>query len=211
MIRRVVAAALLAAALAACQTSGPTAQPSGGPTSSGARPSATAEIIPTLGPPPSPTPPDETSPVLLDPTVLDFLPETIGDVAVVESVDEATQALTSPDLDKIASALDAAVAVDTASGNLVYAWVVRLRPNRLTDAIYRDWRTSYDEGACSDGGMIGPAEATIDGRSVYVTTCTLGMRTYHVWLKDQGILISASAIGEGSFGEQLLDNLRVPA
>jgi hypothetical protein len=46
---------------------------------------------------------------------------------------------------------------------------------------------------------------------VYITSCTQGLRTYHVWLTDQGILISASAIGDANFGEQLMDNLRVPS
>jgi hypothetical protein len=37
------------------------------------------------------------------------------------------------------------------------------------------------------------------------------MHTYHVFLKDLGVVISASAVGPGRFGEQLLDTLRVPA
>ena len=36
------------------------------------------------------------------------------------------------------------------------------------------------------------------------------MHTYHVWLAEQNILISASAIGEGRFGEELLKGLRLP-
>lgn len=165
----------------------------------------------TIGPPPSPTPPDETSPVVLDPTVLAFLPADVGGIALTESVDEATQALADPSLLRIATAVDAAVAVDTGNGNLVYAWVVRLRPDKLTDTIYGQWRDSYDEGACTGaGGDVHRAEATIDDRTVYITTCTTGLRTYHLWLKDQAILISASAVGDGNFGELLMDNLRVP-
>ena len=213
MIRPGAAAALVAGLLAACQAAPPGAT----------APSTTQEVglpgsvqslepVVTLGPPPSPTPPDETSPVALDPSVLVFLPESVGGVPVTESADEATQAFADPSLPRIASAMDAGVAVDAGNGNLVYAWVVRLRPGEFSDAIYQQWRDSYDEGACSGaGGVVGRAEATMDDRTVYITSCVQSLRAYHVWLKDQGILISASAIGDGRFGELLMDNLRVPA
>ena len=210
MGRRGVATLALAASLVAACQAGTTA-PSGG-TSPGIGASPSPDAVPTLGPPPSPRGSDETSPLVLDPTVLDLLPETVGGIALGESVEEATQALTDPALPRIASAVDAAVAADTASGNLVYAWVVRLRPNAFSDATFREWRDSYDEGACSGPtGIIGRAQATIDDRTVYVTSCTQGLRTYHLWLEQQAILISASAIGGGRFGEALMDNLRVPA
>lgn len=70
----------------------------------------------------------------------------------------------------------------------------------------------YDQGACTaGGGVIGNAEATLGGRQVFITSCVGGMHTYHVFLQDQGIVISASAIGEGRFGEKLITNLRVPS
>jgi hypothetical protein len=205
-----MAVALAAAVFAACQTGGPTASEAT-PGASGA--AAGSDAGPeTLGPPPSPTAPDETSAVTLDPTVLAFLPKDVNGIPVTESVDEATQALTDPSLPKIATSMDAAVAVDTGGGNLVYAWVVRLRPDKLTDDTYRQWRDSYDEGACSGaGGVTGHAEAAIDDRTVYITSCVQGLRAYHVWLKDQAILISASATGDDRFGELLVDNLRVPS
>jgi hypothetical protein len=210
--QRVAAASCLALIVAACQSSPPTESPrtTDGASLPGGFPSAEPPV--TLGPPPSPTPPDETSPVALDPTVLAFLPESVAGMPVTESVDEATQALADASLPTIASAVDAGVAVDAGNGNLVYAWVVRVRPDKFSDVIYGQWRDSYDEGACSGaGGVVRRAEATIAGRTVYITSCVQGLRTYHVWLKDQGILISASAIGDGKFGELLMANLRVPA
>ena len=210
MTRRVgPAVALLAVLVAACQTGGPTGTPgvagSGGPGGD-----TSPDPLSTLGPPPSPTPPDGTSAVTLDPTTLAFLPERVNGIPVTESIDEATQALGDESLARIATSMDAGVAVDMGTGNLVYAWVVRLRPDKLTDEIYRQWRDSYDDGACRGaGGVTGNAEATIDDRTVYITSCVQGLRTYHVWLKEQGVLISASATGDARFGELLMDNLRV--
>jgi hypothetical protein len=209
VIRGIAAGAILVAFVAACQTAGPIAT-RGDAASSGVA-AATDEAPPTLGAPPSPTPPDETSAVTLDPTALAFLPEAVNGIPMTESIDEAAQALDDPSLPKIATSVDAAVAVDAGSGNLVYAWVVRLRPDKFTDEIYRQWRDSYDEGACSGaGGKTGNAEATMDDRTVYVGSCVQGLHTYHVWLKDQGVLISASAIGDARFGELLMDDLRLP-
>ncbi len=212
-IARGVTIACLGAMLAACQPSTNRATSPDGSGGSGIG-DATPSLMPpeTIGAPPSPTPPDETTPVSLDNTLLAYLPSAVADVPVTESIDEATQALNDPALPKIATAMDLGVAVDAGSGNLVSAWVVRLRTDKFTDAIYQQWRDSYDEGACAGaGGVVGRAEATIDERTVYITSCTASVRAYHVWLQDPGILISASAIGDGKFGELLMDNLQVPS
>jgi hypothetical protein len=204
--------AALVTLIAACQTTLPDASSTAGSGAIGLGPTASPEPPPAFGPLASPMPPDVTTPVVLDPTLLGFLPPTVGGIAIMESVDEATDALDDPALPLIATAMDAGVAVDAANGNLVVAWVVRLRPDRFTDGIYQQWRDSYDEGACAAaGGALGRAEATIDERTVYITSCVAGLRAYHVWLQDAGILISASAIGEANLGEQLMGNLQVPA
>ena len=206
--RLAAGASLVAAALlAACSTNpqNPTLDPAASPGLGG--PSAPAL---TIGPPPSPTPPDDTVPMVIDPALLGYLPVSIDDVAVDEDIDEAAVALSDPALSRIASALDAGVAVR--GDNLVLAWVVRLRPDRFTADTFRQWRDSYDEGACTAaGGVVGHAEAQIGGRTTYVTSCAAGLHTYHVWLEEQDILISASSLGDERFGEKLMGGLRVPA
>jgi hypothetical protein len=150
--------------------------------------------------------------VALDPTLLAILPESIDGVPVTEAIDEAAIALNDPALPRIATALDVGVAIDTATADLVTASVVKLRPEAFTDATYRQWRNSFDEGACAGaGGVRGIADATIDERTVHITSCVSGQLTYHLWLTEHDILISASSIGDGRFGEKLMDNLRMPA
>lgn len=203
-----IVAAAFAAAIAACSTSDPTAGPSTRPTT-GAVATATAEAPPTLGAPPSPTP-DDAAPVVIDSTLLGLLPETVVSTPVEEDLDVAAEAVSDPALDQLAVGVDAAVAVDAGNGNLVYALVVQLKPGAFGDEIYRQWRDSYDDGACAgSGGVVGNAEAEIGGRKTYVTSCVQGMHTYHVWLADENVLISASSIGDGRFGEELLRGLRV--
>lgn len=200
--------AVAAVLLVACDPGRPTARPGSGGI---LPPGSTASLIPpTTAGPPSPTPPDSATAVVLDSTLLEILPAAIDDVPVEESLDEAATALANPAVGRFASAVDAAVAVDTASGNLVYAVIARLRPDTLTADTYLQWRDSYDDGACAAaGGIIGRAEAQIDARTVHVTSCVAGLRTYHLWLDEQDILISASSVGDGRFGEKLMDGLRV--
>lgn len=211
------AAALLVTVLliAGCGTALPSGDASQPPSASGEP--AASEGAPSLqppatfGPPPSPTPPDDSVPLAIDPTLLDILPEAIDGIPVTEDANEAAIALGNRSLDDLASALDAAVAVDTGTGNLVYALVVRLKPGAFNDELYRQWRDSYDEGACaSSGGVVGRAQAEIGGRDTYVTSCVADIRSYHVLLEDQDILVSAWSLGEGRFGEKLLQGLRVP-
>jgi hypothetical protein len=196
--------------VAACSTTAPTVPPlanASGPASTD------ASLPPTsFGPPPSPTQPDDATPLVFDGSLLALLPATIDGIKVTEDPDAAAQALGNASLPALATALDAAVAVDAATGNLVYALVVHIRPAAFTDEAFRQWRDSYDQGACAaSGGIIGNAEATLGGRQTFITSCVGGMHTYHVLLKDQGIVISASAIGDGRFGEKLITNLRVPS
>jgi hypothetical protein len=211
-LRAAAAVFLPVVILAACSGDpAPSPSPSSAPIAT--LPVASATDLPptSFGPPPSPTP-DDASPLVVDSTLMAYLPTSIGGIDVTEDVDEATSALSDPTLPRIASGVDGAVAVDTGNGNLVYAWIVGLRPGVFTDSDYRQWRDAYDEGACAaTGGVVGRAEATIAERQVYVTSCVTGLHAYHVWLEDLDILISASSIGEDRFGEQLLEGIRVPA
>ena len=185
--------------------------PPGGASDAPASARGSAPPPASYGPPPSPTAPDDASPITLDPTVLEYLPVSIDGVPVQEDFDVAGEALLDPALPSIATAVDAAVAVDTGTGNLVTAWVVRVRPERFGDEAFRQWRDSYDEGACSAaGGVVGTAEAEIGGRNTYITSCVAPLRTYHVWLEEENVLVSASSVGDDRFGEKLMSSLRVP-
>jgi len=213
----VIKLALSAALLVACNTNKPVGSApsvpgqSAGPPPSGPPPSgATSTIQPptSFGPPVNPTPDDATG-VVLDPSVLDLLPTAVDGIAVAEEPDEASSLLNTIDLGRYAEAADAGVAVD--GSNLVVAWVVRVRPGVFDETSYQQWRDSYDAGACSAaGGVTGRAQAELGGRNTYVTSCAAALRTYHVWLEDENVLISASSVGDGRFGEKLISNLRVP-
>lgn len=202
--------AAFVALVAAC-TGNAAPTPTRPPASIGALATSSSGPLTSFGPPPSPTPPDDTSPIILDSALLAFLPVSVGGIEIKEDAEEASNALLDPALPRIAVGVDGAVAFD-GGGNLVYAWVVKLRPGVFTDSDFRQWRDAYDDGACAGaGGVVGRAEATIGGRQAYVTSCVAGLHTYHTWVKDQDLLVSASSIGDARFGEKLLEGLRLPS
>lgn len=166
--------------------------------------SSTSAPLLTIGPPPT-----AATPVAIDPTLLSVLPKDVGGVPVVESPDAEQDIRDDLTLPTIGSAAVGAVAVDTATSNLVYALVVRLRPDALNESRFGDWRDSYDIGACAGvSQVVGHLQTQIDGRQVYIGTCASGLRTYHVWIPDKALLVSASATGDRTFGAVLMDNLQ---
>ena len=203
--RWVTLSVIAAMAIAACGTSA-TSSPSAASTPSVAP--TTTVVTPGTSATGSAGP---TSPVAIDPSLLDILPEAVDGLAVVESPEAEAAALADPELASVGTALVAGIAVDLPTGAFVFAAVVRLIPGVMDEGTFRDWRDSFDEGACSQAsGIAGNAQAEIDGRTVYIGTCAGGARTYHVWLEAQGIIVSASAVGERRLGEKLMENLRVP-
>ncbi len=93
--------------------------------------------------------------------------------------------------------------------DIVSGLVARPRDGVYSEAWLLDWRETYDNGACGQaGGVGGRAETNLGGRAVHITTCAGGMRVYHAWVKEQGVVVSLISIGEGRWGEQVMGSLR---
>ena len=180
-------------------------------------PSASPSSTPLPTPSPSASPagsptarPSNAQGVVIDSSLLGVLPSDVDGLPLAESPEAEAQGLTDPELGEVADAIAAAFALDPETNDYVYAAVIHLKPRVMGDERFRDWRDSFDEGACSQaGGVAGHAETEIDGRTVYIGTCAGGVRTYHVWLAEQNLIVSASAVGEERrLGEKLVENLR---
>jgi hypothetical protein len=172
-------------------------------------PSPTASPFPTASVTQTPPSASSDGAVAIDATLLEVLPAAVDGIAFAESADGEAEALGDPALAAVGERFAAALAIDAASGEFAYAVVVALHPGVMTDELFRDWRDSYDEGACSQaGGVVGRAEAQIGGRTVHIGSCAGGVRTYHVWLREPALLVSASAVGERRLGERLVEGLR---
>jgi hypothetical protein len=178
--------------------------------------SATASAVSTAVASPATTPVvpsgSESSPagaVPIEPSLLDVLPPQVDGLSVVRTDEALADALADPGLVAFADAVAAALAADPATGEFVYATVVRPRAVPPADEILLDWRDSFDEGVCAQaGGVSGTAEADIGGRPVFIGSCAGGVRTYHAWLGNRGVFVSVSSVGERRLGEQLVEGLR---
>jgi hypothetical protein len=87
--------------------------------------------------------------------------------------------------------------------------VVRLRPGVFADAWFRSWRSTYDGGACQVAGGVAPGSAVsqIGDHETHIGSCQGGVHTYHVYLTSPDRVISITALGEGRFGERVVEGL----
>jgi hypothetical protein len=203
----------LVAAILACLgvigCAGPGPVPSGGPSRV---PSPVPSALPaTVQPAASATAtvqPASPSPggVTLDGALLDLLPTDIDGREVILEEPAFAEATSDP---AFAASVDRAaffVVVDEA--DLASGVVAHLRPGVYSDAFFRDWRDSYDEGACGQaGGVAGNAEAELGGRTVHITSCAGGLLVYHAYLPERDVATSVISVGEARFGEQLMAGL----
>jgi hypothetical protein len=159
--------------------------------------------------------PSHGAAVIVDSTLLDVLPSDVG--GVERRGDEATAAEIAAGTDVATAAEAIAVALyiggPAADGSAevsdyAVVTVTRLRPGLLDEAFHRDWRDSFDAGVCeAAGGVDGHAEAEIGGHRTFIGTCTGGVRTYHVALADERILVSMQALGAARLGERIVEGL----
>jgi hypothetical protein len=206
--------AVIALAVAACGS--PAATLPAPPATPAITAAASGAVPPTVEPasqPPASTvagtlaPPSHAGAVIEDQSLLAVLPADVGGVAVAYESQAFADAVADTAFVQSVEAAAFAVAVD--GEDLASAVVARPRGGLYSDAFFRDWRDSYNEGACGQaGGVAGNAETQIGEQTVYIGTCAGGLRTYHAWLADRGLLISAFSLGDRRFGEQLMAGLR---
>ena len=193
----------MVAALVVAGCASPSVTP--GATASRATAAATAATTPTA----AATATALTSDVTVDPSLLGILPARVGGVAIVESREGEASAGQAMVLADVATGFAAGLAADPGGADWAFAVVVALEPGVMSDAVFRTWRDTYDEGACSQaGGVSGHAEAQLGGRTTYIASCAGGVTTYHVWLASKQRLVSVSAVGPRRFGEEVVKGIR---
>jgi hypothetical protein len=207
--RRRLLAALIAGvvAIAACGPTTPTPSPS----RSAAAPSVPASPVESAL---SASPSSVAGAVRVDPTLLDLLPRDVGGVPL--AADQETAAEIAADRALAGSVTDVAVATafgplstapDTAADYVVVT-LARLKPSLFSVVFFRGWRDSFDAAVCAQaGGIDGHAEADINGHETFITSCAGGVRTYHVHLPSSDVIVSMQALGEGRFGERVVEGL----
>jgi hypothetical protein len=208
------AALLFGLGLLGCAPAGPTVVAPSGPVVSVSNPPPSSPS-PSLAPPtaatsasPSARPSPATSPsVAWDETLLSILPAEVAGVPLKPEPDAFATATADPAFGEDVASAAFATAFD--SGDLASGIVAKLRPGRYSTTMFRAWRDTYDAGACGQaGGVGGHAQATLGGRTIDITTCNGGLRVYHAWLPERGVIVSLFSLGDRRFGEQVMAGLR---
>lgn len=149
--------------------------------------------------------------IVIDPGLLAIVPAAVDGVPVVPDPETAAGIAADPGLAADVEALAVGLAIGPGSSgaeDLAIVNVIRLRDGVFGEAFFRDWRDTYDEAACEPaGGVAGHAQAILDGRLVYIGSCTGGAFTHHVAIEGEGILVSVTSVGVRRFGEQIVSNL----
>ena len=144
---------------------------------------------------------------VLDPALLSILPASVSGIPVAAEPGSFADAVADPAF--VANVASAAFATVVDGNDLASGVVANLRPGVYSDGFFRDWRDTYDAGACaSSGGVAGNAQASLGGRIVYISNCSGALLVYHVWLPERGVLISLFSVGSRRFGEQVMAGLR---
>jgi len=219
---RALAVAILALAAAACGSTAPTqapaarsiqphvTQPSGpAPSTPSSAPVTTPSVAPTRSSaaPGSSGASSAGAGAVEDPSLIGLLPASVDGVPVNLEHQAFLDAVADPAFAQHVRRAAFGVAVD--GQDLASGVVAELVPDTFSDGFFRDWRDTYDAGACGQsGGVVGNAEAEIDGRTVYIATCAGGLRTYHAWLPERGTIVSAFSLGDRRLGEALMEGLR---
>jgi hypothetical protein len=148
--------------------------------------------------------------VEVDPGLLAFIPGGGNGLDLTYDPDTTRQVASDPALARDAVGL--AIALFTVTGasapatDLAIVSVVHLRDPSIGEDEFRDWRDTYDKSACgAAGGVAGNAQATMQGRVVYIGSCKGGVLTYHVRLGLGAIIVSATSIGPMRLGEKVME------
>ena len=173
-------------------------------------PPATPTPIPTAAS--SPTGTDGSSGVVVDPALLDLLPDDIDGVPLTADHDTAAEIAAEGSIAPFVSAIALAtafgpLATDTA-GDYVVVTVARLRQGTFGDLFFRGWRDTFDTAVCEQaGGVDGHAEADIGAHHTFIGTCSGGVHTYHVHLPARDVIVSMQGVGERRYAELVVAGL----
>ena len=190
-------ASLVSIVAAACIPPRPTLSPSTPPATAQPTASTVATASPAAG-------------VIVDPTLLDVLPEAIDGIPVTADPETAADIAAEGSIEPFVSAIALATAFGPLAtqqlGDYAVVTVARLRPGTYSDLFFRGWRDTFDAGVCEQAGGLKPgtAETDIGGHRTFVGTCVGGVHTYHLYLPAKDVIVSMQGVGPGRFAERII-------
>jgi hypothetical protein len=193
-------------------------------------PSAAAVLmlVSCIPPRPSPSPPSAAPPtpspvptvataspapgVVVDPALLDVLPDEVAGIPITPDLETAAQIADEGSIEPFVSAIALATVfgppATDATTDYVVVTVAKIRPGIFSEVFFRGWRDTFDAGVCEQaGGVERNAEADIGGRQTFIGTCVGGVHTYHVHLPAKDLIVSMQGLGGGGWPERIVAGL----
>jgi hypothetical protein len=185
-------------------------------------------LVACIPPRPSPSPPSAapatpspaptaasvspTSRVVVDPELLDVLPDEVAGIPITPDLETAAQIADEGSIEPFVSAIALATVFGPPASDGVTDYVVvtvaRIRPGIFSDVFFGGWRDTFDAGVCEQaGGVERNAEAEIGGRQTFIGTCVGGVHTYHVRLPAKDLIVSMQGMGDGGWPERIVTGL----
>jgi hypothetical protein len=177
------------------------------------RPSRSPSTLPPTAAPtasPAATASAAAAGVVVDPTLLELLPEAIAGVPVTADVESAADIAAEGSIAPFVSAIALATAFGPVAteglSDYAVVTVARLRPGTFSDLFFRGWRDTFDAGVCEQAGGVetGSAETEIGGHRTFVGSCVGGVHTYHLYLPASDVILSMQGVGPGRFAERIV-------
>jgi hypothetical protein len=145
--------------------------------------------------------------VVRDDSLLALLPPDVAGTPV--TVEEASFRDATSDPGFVDNVERAAFFVVASADDLASGVVAVPRSATFGDAAFTDWRETYAEGVCAQaGGVATNAETTLDGRTVWITTCVGGLTIYQALVEERDAIVSLFSLGDARYGERLIGDLR---
>jgi hypothetical protein len=203
-VRRLTAIAVAAFALSVAGCIPPRPSPSDSPTPAG-EPSASTDGTPSASAPAES--PSAAGGIAVDLALLEHLPAAVAGVARTADEETAAEIAGQPLLDTFVSGIG--VAIYPSNPDYAVATVARLHPDVFDEDWFRDWRDTYDEGACAQAGGVetGRSEIELGGRQVHRSACQGGVVIYHTWMPESGVVVSVQGAGPLDMGRSVVSGL----
>lgn len=198
-------ATLAAAMLVGCGGTAPTrtALPTDAPSTVATEPGGST--APTSGP-------TGEAAIAVDASLLDLLPAQVSGVPLEPDAETAAELALDPALaatiDRIAVATAFGPLSTDTPGDYAVVTIAGLRAGAFSEAVFRDWRDTFDAAVCDQaGGVSGHGETMLGEHQVWIGTCAGGVHTYHATLRNDSVIVSLQGLGPGRFGEQIMAGL----
>jgi hypothetical protein len=144
----------------------------------------------------------------ISPSLLSYIPISVGGSTLIEDVTQEIQALDDPAYAAAFTSYYAARINDITAPNWLLVTLQERKPDAQNEEFYAQWRDDWFKVSCSQAEGLGSASTeTINDLTVDIGSCNGGVVSYVLAL-DNGVLVSMMDLGPRRLGRQLVQGIK---